>query len=70
MKSTYEISVYNKDVRDKIQAGQEHDTLESSWADVHLIEIRANSEEDAVSSCRRKHPERLGFVMGPALKDG
>ena len=68
MKKLFEISVYNKDVRDEIQAGRNHRLLEPSWANVHLIEIKADTEEEAMASCRRKHPERLGFVLGSALE--
>lgn len=68
MKYTFEISVYNKDVRAEIQAGRHHQTLESSWADVHLIEILAANEAEAVAACSRKHPARMGFILGPALQ--
>ncbi|MBL4801837.1 MAG: hypothetical protein JKY45_08065 [Emcibacter sp.] len=68
MKNTYEISVYNQDVRTKIQEGLSHRNLESRWADVHLIEIRAETEEEAIASCRRKHPEKMGFIMGTAMQ--
>lgn len=68
MKKTFEIPVYNKEVRAKLKAGRTHERFESSWADVHLIEIRAHTETEAISSCRRKHPERLGFVMGEVME--
>ena len=68
MKKTFEISVYNRDVRADVQAGRQHDSLDSSWADVHLIEIKAQTEQEAQLHCRRKHPERLGFVIGDALE--
>jgi len=70
MKKIYEVSVYNKDVRAEVQEGRHHEVLESSWADVHLIEIKADTEAEALASCRRKHPERMGFIMGPALQVG
>lgn len=64
MKMTFEIAVYNNDVRDALKRGENHFTLEDSWADTHLIEVRASTPEEAAHICRRKHPERKGFVHG------
>ncbi|PHZ83982.1 hypothetical protein [Paremcibacter congregatus] len=68
MKKTFEISVFNEKVRADLEAGRRHKTLESSWADVHLIEIQADDETTAIAACMRKHPARMGFILGPALQ--
>lgn len=64
MKKSFEIPVYNMDVRSAIKNKQNHPSFEAKWADTHLILIRAHTPEEAVTICRRKHPEKLGFILG------
>jgi len=68
MKKTFEIPVYNEEVRRAVRAGHSHPTLENSWSDSHLIEIRAHTPGEALDICRRKHPEKMGFVMGDVME--
>ena len=68
MKKIFEIPVYNQEVRDAVRAGRSHGVLEDSWADMHLIEIRAHTADEAMEICRRKHPQRMGFVLGEAAE--
>ena len=68
MKKIFEIPVYNEEVREIVRAGRSHNTLEDSWADMHLIEIRAHTAGEAMEICRRKHPEKMGFVLGDAAE--
>ncbi len=64
MKTSFEIPVYNADVRTAVRNKQVHPDFEAKWADTHLILIRAHTPDEAVIICRRKHPEHLGFVLG------
>ncbi|WP_417316737.1 hypothetical protein [Emcibacter sp.] len=64
MKKIFEIPVYNEKVRQAVRAGRSHDMLEDSWADMHLIEVSAHTPGEALDICRRKHPEKMGFVFG------
>ncbi|MBL4602019.1 MAG: hypothetical protein JKY84_04695 [Emcibacteraceae bacterium] len=64
MKKSFEIPVYNSEVRDAIKNKQNHPSFEASWADTHLIVIRAHTSDEAITICRRKHPEKLGFILG------
>ncbi|HPF46851.1 MAG: hypothetical protein KDF58_03795 [Alphaproteobacteria bacterium] len=64
MKKSYEIPVYNNEVRLAISNRQNHPSFAASWADTHLITIQAHTAEEALNICRRKHPEKLGFVLG------
>lgn len=64
MKKSYEIPVYNEEVRTAVRNKQNHESFEASWADTHLILIRAHTADEAVSICRRKHPEKMGFILG------
>ncbi len=64
MKKTFEISVYNTEVRDAVQNKRNHPSFEATWADTHLILIQAYTADEALAICRRKHPEKMGFVLG------
>ncbi len=64
MKKSFEIPVYNTEVREAIQNKHLHANLEAKWADIHLIMIRAHTADEALAICRRKHPEKMGFVLG------
>ncbi|WP_321395245.1 hypothetical protein [Emcibacter sp.] len=68
MKKIFEIPVYNEEVRETVRSGRSHDTLEDTWADMHLIEVRAHTPVEAMEICRRKHPEKMGFVLGDAAE--
>ena len=64
MKKSYEIPVFNSEVRSAVRNKQNHHSFEANWADTHLIVVRAHTADEALSICRRKHPEKLGFVLG------
>ncbi len=64
MKKSYEIPVYNHDVRTAVRNKETHPNFEAKWADTHLIMVRAHTADEAVSICKRKHPEHLGFILG------
>jgi hypothetical protein len=60
---TFEIGVYNKEVRDLIQQGDRHRQLSDDWADVHYVEVTASDETDARSKIARKYPPNRGYVV-------
>lgn len=64
MKKSYEIPVFNSEVRSAVKNKQNHPSFQANWADTHLILIRAHTPDEALTICRRKHPEKLGFVLG------
>jgi hypothetical protein len=64
MKKSYEIPVYNEEVRNAVRNKQRHPSFEANWADTHFITVRAHTPEEALANCQRQHPERLGFVLG------
>lgn len=68
MKKTYEIPVHNEEVRMAVSNGDQHANFEDKWADTHLLTEHAHTPEEALSQCARKHPERLGFVLGEPLE--
>jgi len=64
MKKSFEIPVYNSEVREAVRNKENHPNLEDKWADTHLIMVRAHTPDEAVFVCRRQHPEKMGFVLG------
>jgi hypothetical protein len=68
MKKSFEIPVYNTEVREAIKNGKPHPSFENSWADTHLITVLAHTENEAIINCRRKHPEKMGFVFGKVVE--
>ena len=60
---TYEIAIYNEQVREAMRQGDRHKTFSDDWADTHYIDFTGDSEDDAIAKCRRKYPEDEGFVI-------
>jgi hypothetical protein len=59
----YEITIYNKQVRDCVQDGKSHPHYDSGWADQRFIMVEAKDATDARNIVRRRHPEHKGFVI-------
>lgn len=68
MKNTYEIPVYNSKVREMMKNGDSHPGLDDRWAETHFVSVGANTPEEAIEICRRKHPEKKGFVFGKIVE--
>ena len=60
---TYEIVIYNEQVRTLVSRGDHHRQFSDDWGDSHYIEFKADSEDRAVAKCREKYPEDQGFVI-------
>lgn len=60
---TFEVAVYNQEVRDCVRNGDRHRDLSDDWADTHYIEFRAESESQAKASATRKYPSNRGYVI-------
>ena len=59
----FEITIYNKEVREKVEAGERHKRFRDSWADFQYIEIRANNEDQARALVEKINPSDQGFVI-------
>ncbi|MBT5188069.1 MAG: hypothetical protein HOH19_03940 [Kordiimonadaceae bacterium] len=68
MKNNYEVQVYNAEVREALKNGNIHQDLEDKWSDTHYIAVRASSPEEAKIVCQRRHPEKLGFILGDVVE--
>ena len=59
----FEAAVYNAEVRKKVAEGERHRHFTDDWADMHYIEIEANTEELARAKVEVNHPRVQGFVL-------
>lgn len=64
----FEITIYNKEVREKVEAGEHHGRFPDTWADFQYIEIQAANEEQARSEVEVMHPSAQGFVIDDIRK--
>lgn len=61
--STFEVAVYNKAVRAKLEAGEHHRELNDDWADIHYVEFKAADTAEARRKAEIKFPVDQGFVI-------
>ncbi|PCI48092.1 MAG: hypothetical protein COB49_06370 [Alphaproteobacteria bacterium] len=59
----YEVTIYNKQVRDYVRDDKKHPQYDSGWADQRFLMIVAKDADDARNIIRRRHPEHKGFVI-------
>lgn len=59
----YEVSIYNKEVRAMVKENQHHHFFDDQWADVHVRNVTARDEVEAVSIISRRFPAEDGFVI-------
>jgi hypothetical protein len=62
MKS-YEIAIYNKEVRKLVAEGRRHRNLSDAWAETHYIEVKARSMQEARAQVSRRYPAENGYVI-------
>ena len=59
----FEVTIYNKEVREKVEVGEHHSRFNDSWADFQYIPIRGNNEDQARARIEEMHPNNQGFVI-------
>jgi|AP95_1055475.scaffolds.fasta_scaffold173600_1 hypothetical protein len=64
----YEIAIYNKQVREKIENGEHHARFTDDWADFHYFEISALNEDGARALIKERHPSDQGFVIDSVVE--
>ncbi len=64
----FEITIYNKEVREKVEAGEHDSRFRDSWADFQYIEIAATDKEDARARIEEMHPSVQGFTIDDIRK--
>jgi hypothetical protein len=65
----FEVTVYNKEVREKVREGEHHGRFTDDWADFHYIEINADSEDQARTRAEARYPKSQGFVIDNIQKN-
>ena len=60
---SFEIGVYNKEVRKLTRVGDHHKDLDDSWENIHYIEITSNDEQQARAKVQSKYPSTHGYVI-------
>ncbi|WP_316978925.1 hypothetical protein [Shumkonia mesophila] len=66
---TYEIAIYNQEVRKLVAEGRRHRNLSDAWADTHYIEIKANSPQEARAKLASRYPAENGYVIEEVLTE-
>ncbi len=64
----FEITIYNKEVREKVEAGESDSRFSDKWADFQYINIEAANEEQARAQVEEIHPSVQGFVIDDIRK--
>ena len=59
----YEVAVYNKEVRAMVKENQHHQFFDDHWADIHVRNVTARDEDEAVSITSKRFPSEDGFVI-------
>jgi len=59
----YEITIYNAQVREKVEQGEHHTRFTDDWADFRYIEVNADTEDEARQRVESRYPSAQGFVI-------
>ncbi len=66
---TYEIAIYNQEVRKLVADGGRHRDLSDAWADTHYIEVKANSPQEARAKVASRYPAENGYVIEEVISE-
>ena len=62
-RNTYEVSIYNRDVRAAVKGNESHIFYGDQWADLQFQDIYADSELEARKLISLRYPPEQGFVV-------
>ena len=60
---SFEVGVFNQEVRELTKIGEHHKNLSDSWENIHYIEFFAEDEQQARRKALSKYPRDLGYVI-------
>lgn len=63
MVKKFEAAVFNQQVRDAVKQLEHHPDYKDEWADLHYIEVKAETSADARKEIERQYPKAKGFVI-------
>lgn len=62
--AVFDVGLYNLYVREAIDSGTENLTgLDERWADYHFIEVKADSEAQAIEKASHRYTQEKGWVI-------
>lgn len=64
----FEVTVYNAQVREKVEQGEHHPRFRDDWADFRYVEFRAETEQQARDMAEARYPPDEGFVIDSIFK--
>ncbi len=64
----YEVTIYNREVRQRVEDGGHHEHFTDDWADFRYIEIRAANEDQARARLADRYPAKQGFVIDSVIE--
>ena len=64
----YEVTIYNQEVRQRVEDGGHHEHFTDDWADFRYIEIRAANEDQARARLADRYPAKQGFVIDSVIE--
>lgn len=67
VEAKFEVGVYNQEVRRLVEDCERHAELEDAWADMHYIEVTAESKQDAKAIIARRYPAHQGYVINDVI---
>ena len=59
----FEVRIYNKRVRAMVKENQHHHFFDDQWADVHVRNVTAYDEAEAISIISKRFLKEDGFVF-------
>ena len=61
--NTYEVSIYNRDVRAAVKGNESHIFYGDQWADLQFQDVYADNELEARKLISLRYPPEQGFVV-------
>ena len=66
---SFEVAVYNREVRRMMAEGRRHRDLSDAWAEIHYIEVKARSESEARAQVASRYPADRGYVIEDVISE-
>ena len=64
----YEVLVYNRVVRTRVEKGFHHRNLSDEWAEVQHVELTAKDAESARRKAAVRYPQSQGYVIDEIIE--
>ena len=60
---TFEVVLFNQEVRKAVEQGEHHSQYDDEWAENRYVEVEAETPEIAKRKIGSRYPRHLGFVI-------